>query len=75
MKPTCVRCDTEMEQGFLVDHGYAMIFPAAWGAGVPKWSRWSGLKLARKDKIPVGAFRCPTCNRIELFALPGTWPA
>jgi hypothetical protein len=64
-----------MEPGFLVDHGHAAVYPAAWIAGVAQWSKWLGLRLKGKTKLPVTTFRCQRCGRLESFAHPGPWPA
>ncbi|CAN5574846.1 hypothetical protein BH23ACI1_BH23ACI1_31230 [soil metagenome] len=64
-----------MEPGYMADHGYGGVFPQAWIAGRPEWSRWTGLKVKRADKMPVTTYRCPACGRLDAFAWPGTWPA
>ena len=74
MIPECTRCRQTMEQGTLVDHGHGAAYPAAWVAGVVPWSRWTGLKLKGKEKLPVTTYRCPRCGRLELFSNPGKWP-
>jgi hypothetical protein len=72
--PICPACDRPMETGFLVDHGHGVVLPAAWVPGVPEWSRWRGLRLKGRTKMPVTTFRCPECGRLESFARPGSWP-
>jgi hypothetical protein len=72
--PDCPDCRMQMEAGYLVDHGHSAIYPAAWVAGVPRWSRWLGLRLKRKEKVPVATFRCPRCGRLVSYARPGPWP-
>ena len=73
--PECPQCRLRMEPGYLVDHGHGVAYPAAWVAGVPEWSRWFGLKVKRKDKVPVTTFRCPRCGRLDSFGRPGAWPS
>lgn len=63
-----------MEAGFLLDHGYGAIYQSAWIAGTPEWSRWTGLKLEGRPKLPVTSYRCPTCGRLETYARHGKWP-
>lgn len=64
-----------MERGYVLDHGYGTTaYPSAWIVGLPEWSRWTGLKLRRKTKLPVTTYRCPNCGRLESFAMPGKWP-
>lgn len=64
-----------MEPGFFVDHGYGAVYPTAWVAGLPKWSKWLGLRLKGKTKMPVTTFRCAQCGRLDSFARAGSWPA
>jgi hypothetical protein len=64
-----------MEPGYFLDHGHGVIFPIAWVAGMPKWSKWRGLKLKGTTKMPVMTFRCAQCGRLDSFAHPGNWPA
>jgi hypothetical protein len=70
----CLRCKRAMEAGFLVDHGYGVVYPAAWIAGVAEWNWWRGLNLKRRDKMPVTTFRCPGCGLLESYAERGKWP-
>jgi hypothetical protein len=72
--PLCLTCNQAMEPGYLVDHGHGAVYPAAWIAGIPKWSRWLGLKIKGKTKVPVATFCCPQCGRLDSFAQPGNWP-
>lgn len=39
-----------------------------WVPGAPEWSWWQGLRLKGKRRLPVIAYRCPKCGRLELFA-------
>jgi hypothetical protein len=73
--PLCPQCAEPMEHGHIVDHGYGAIYPIAWVAGAVEWSRWVGMKLKGKTKMPVTTFRCPRCGRLDSFARPGKWPA
>jgi hypothetical protein len=68
--PECPRCGRPMEPGYILDQGYGTVSPSAWVAGRPERSRWTGLKLRGKDRLPVTTFRCPKCARLESFAWP-----
>lgn len=59
-----------MEPGYIIDNGYERFTVAAWVAGLPERSVWTGLKLRKKVKVPVTTFRCPHCGRLESFAAP-----
>jgi ribosomal protein L37E len=72
---TCLRCGGPTEPGMLVDHGYGIIYPLAWVAGAPRWSRWFGLRLAGRPKLPVVTYRCTRCGRTESFVKDESWPA
>ena len=63
-----------MERGYLADHSYGVTYPLAWVAGFPRWRRWVGLKIRKRDKVPVATFRCTRCGRLDSFAEPGEWP-
>jgi hypothetical protein len=63
-----------MERGFLVDHSHGTSYPLSWVAGIARWSWWAGLQVKRADKMPVTAYRCPQCGKLESFAQPGKWP-
>ncbi len=73
--PECPRCAGAMEPGYLVDHGHGAVYPTAWAAGTPKWSRWLGLRVRREDKLPVTTYRCSSCGRLESYAQVGPWPS
>jgi hypothetical protein len=36
----------------------------------PKVSRWWGLKVRKKDLIPISAWRCERCGYLESYARP-----
>lgn len=73
-QPECTGCRRPMEAGYFVDHGYGAVYPVGWVAGVASWSRWLGLRLKGKTKVPVTTFRCPGCGRLDSFARGGSWP-
>jgi predicted RNA-binding Zn-ribbon protein involved in translation (DUF1610 family) len=68
--PECARCGRRMEPGFVPDASAAGAVQPHWIPGAPVWSRWSGLKLKGRPRLPVVAFRCPKCGRLELVARP-----
>jgi hypothetical protein len=59
-----------MVQGFIIDHGhYNVITYGQWAEGHPKKTFFGSLKSPKKDKqLPIGAFRCPSCGYVELYA-------
>ena len=60
-----------MEHGFMPDAAGAGALQSYWTPGTPEWSRWSGLKLKGRPRLPVLVYRCPDCGRLELVAPPG----
>jgi hypothetical protein len=64
----CIRCDVEMEEGFIADHGHGAIFVATWVKGKPEPSFWTKTKISDREKHLVRTFRCPHCGALESFA-------
>jgi len=38
--------------------------------GAPKVSRWFGLKVDKKNLVPISTWRCGRCGYLESYALP-----
>ena len=55
-----------MEEGFLLDLTYGGRVAASWVEGKPEKS-FFGVKI-RGKRLPIKAFRCTKCDRIELYA-------
>ena len=65
--PTCPKCRTEMETGFIPDYA-PTVFVSSWLAGTPKPS-WFGMIVPRKkDLRPIVTYRCPACGYLESYA-------
>jgi len=69
--PDCPRCRGRMERGFIVDDSHASQLVSRWAAGEPKKSMWTGLKVEKKDVLPVATFRCSKCGYLESYANKG----
>lgn len=70
----CIRCDGELEAGFLLDRGdYNVTSQTQWTSGLPNTSFWrmSAAKVGERI-LPVTTFRCKGCGRLESFAPPAT---
>lgn len=68
-EPTCLRCQTKMETGLIVDDFHSgMHKEQEWAAGPPKRSWWTGLNLSGKERHNVTTFRCPRCGYLESYA-------
>lgn len=62
----CLRCGSELIQGFVVDHTHGGVTASAWSSGEPTKSFWTGLKLGG-PVLQIEAYRCDQCGRLELF--------
>ena len=64
----CPKCGGRMEQGFVLDNTYGARVVSQWAPGAPRKSFWTGTKVADKDLIPIGTFRCASCGFLEMYA-------
>ena len=64
----CSKCSSEMEDGFIVDFGYANVQPSGWVEGEPVKSRWHGIKINDKKQYSITTFRCVRCGYLESYA-------
>ena len=66
---SCTKCNTDMEEGFIVDYGHSQFRQAAsWIAGPPEKGGFSGLEIKGKRQIPLRSFRCTACGYLESYA-------
>jgi hypothetical protein len=56
-----------MEQGFVMEKTHGGREVTHWSPGPPQRSFWRVIKLPA-DSLPIGAFRCTACGRLEFFA-------
>lgn len=64
---TCPKCGKTMEEGFVVDHSYAVDTQSEWVEGTPQKSFWTGLKIRDKVRRPVTTYCCPGCGFLESY--------
>ena len=57
-----------MEPGFLVDHTYGAVEKSEWASGEPRYSKWSGMKMAGRQLYEVTTMRCMRCGLLESYA-------
>ena len=65
----CGKCNSAMEQGFVVDYaagGNRKV--AEWVQGEPKGSFWHGVDLSSASQIPIVTYRCAACGYLEFYA-------
>ena len=68
----CIRCQTQMEPGFVPDNTHAGFQTQNWYPGKAEPSFWMGLKLKKDSLVPITTLRCPKCGHLESYAVPRT---
>ena len=69
-QPNCPACKVRMDEGFVLDFTQHSSFKSSeWVSGKPQPSFWTGLKLKGHEKLPIVAFRCPSCGMLLHYAL------
>ena len=67
--PTCPKCQSAMEQGFILDHGdHGHARVTKWGRGRPRKSWMFGTHQPSGDPLPIGTYRCARCGYLEQYA-------
>ncbi len=68
--PNCLRCQSTMELGFMLDLGDANSRKVArWVEGTPEKSFWLGLKIEDRATLDVVTYRCSRCGFLESYAM------
>ena len=68
-QPTqCPKCQSPMEEGFVVDRKKAASVPATWIAGPPENSFWTGVKMRGRRQRQIASYRCVQCGYLENYA-------
>lgn len=67
---TCPRCNGDLEPGHMIDHTYGGSLQPQWQPGEPARSFWMGVKVKRKELLPVVTYRCVECGYLEMYARP-----
>jgi hypothetical protein len=49
--PKCLRCGTEMGEGFIMDSTQGAVLAARWVSGTPERSFWTGTKVKGKKSV------------------------
>ena len=66
----CPKCDTRMDEGFVLDNAHAARLQSEWVQGPPEERWFGGVKLKGRAKLPITTFRCPKCGYLESYAPP-----
>ena len=67
---TCPKCQASMTEGFVIDNADGGRRVSSWLEGVPKKSRWFGVKLGGKKPVEIATWRCGACGFLESYAKP-----
>ena len=54
--------------GFVLDNTYGARVRSDWIEGLPDVSRWVGLRIKGRRKIPTTTQRCTRCGYLESYA-------
>lgn len=57
-----------MEAGYILDVAHGANLQSQWVEGPPDRSRWTGLKLKGRRKLPITTYRCSRCGFLESWA-------
>ena len=63
----CPKCKHQMQEGFPLDRGDAPARVGEWVEGAPEYG-WLGVKWVRRKRLPITAYRCPSCGYLETYA-------
>ena len=66
-KIACLRCQADMELGYVLDRAHNSEEVARWVGGPPD-RRWYGLRTKGRVNVPLVAYRCSVCDYVELRA-------
>lgn len=65
----CPKCAGAMGEGFVVDGIHGGHAVSSWVAGAPERSAWMGLKLGKRVRSEISAWRCERCGFLEHYAV------
>lgn len=68
--PTCLRCSSAMDAGFMFDVSHGAIRQSRWVPGKPEAGFWTGeVTMTQADRgLRITTFRCPRCGYLESYA-------
>jgi hypothetical protein len=64
----CVRCDGDMQEGYLVDRNGGWYEPTKWFEGELKLGRLGGVAKSEHKPVIVTTYRCVQCGYLESYA-------
>lgn len=70
MSYQCSKCNSDMEEGFLLEKGHHNTLSSqTWIAGKSDESSFFGMSLKGKVAYEVKTFRCISCGYLDSYAL------
>jgi predicted Zn-ribbon and HTH transcriptional regulator len=66
----CMKCETQMEEGFVLDNAHAARLQSEWVQGAPEEGWFGNVKLKGRLQLSIATFRCPKCGYLESYAPP-----
>jgi Domain of unknown function (DUF6487) len=64
----CPKCQSRMQEGFVLDNTYGGRAVSSWIEGPPKKSIWVGVLLQGRKPMEISTYRCTSCGYLESFA-------
>lgn len=68
MRIKCLRCGTQMEEGYIPGERNKVVLINIWVAGRPEPSFWKGTKIIGKEQRAITTYRCSGCGFLESYA-------
>lgn len=65
---SCIKCQSSMTRGFVLDHTHGGYATNKWVEGEPRRSWIFGLKLGGKRQLDIETWRCTRCGYLENYA-------
>ena len=64
----CPKCQSKMEEGFILDQAHGANLVSHWVKGSPEKSIWTGTKTRNKETLAVQTYCCSQCGYLESYA-------
>ena len=68
LKLTCSKCNSDMQQGVVVDLSYAGILSSMWVEDKPETGVVAGIADNHKRKLKTITYRCSNCGFLDSYA-------
>ena len=68
LKLICSKCNSDMQQGVVVDLSYAGILHSMWVEDQPETGVVAGIADTHKRKLKTVTYRCSNCGFLDSYA-------